>query len=1245
MKIKRLLMLAIAMVMCLCMVFATTGCFGSDESDKSSSAESFESVPDSMSADQSDSADDEVKITLSETASVAEFESITLTPVIKGEGTAVWTSSAPEIATVENGTVYGVKAGEAIIKIAIGKAEATCKVSVTPTRYAHEIALTSKSVSISKGKESVVKASITFNGQPLETEGVVYAWTPVGNAADFAEITSNEDGSAVTVKGISVGAAQFDVTTTVRGYEVDERLTVNVLDNVVILDFTNDKLMVGDGLYALGLTLGSEETSRLEIGTANILVDGEMKGEAEITWTSADSSAVSVENGVIIARKAGYTLLSGECVYGEKTLTAQIGVTVSKGEVALENSEMVIETAVDKSIKIPEGVAGKVEKITVSGKTVYDGATEITDGMATVIENSMPSDMTDLGEGKTVVMETEDIVYTMQADVYTLVIDTKEELDSWQEIACREAVKAGLCPEAAFRQYMTGYFVLGADIAYNGDYTVYTAFDYYWELGNVGVDGVKYGDGEWNRASSYGFKGIFDGKGHVIDGLSVSGQFNGFVVTLSNGTIRNVAFTNAKVSSEASLIARAGIGTVKNVYVQYAMIEGGNGNNVSTLFGSSDDAERVIENMLVDITYCEFGSEIKNVFVVGGGYGTFTNVAVIGKFTEDSANKAFITDVSVSGDNYIVHADSYEALLADETAKTNLATLDKEFWMISDDIILPKSVAEIHKNDEVAIINDDAEIAKGASIVLVSGVKYVRYTLDGATDGVSISGNVLSVDESVAEDTQITVVGTSLISGNSSSKVFTVKAAGSIYVIGKEIDVTEENVTVPANAGLGGLWDMSAQFITEENGEYVAGGKGGEIRFSQNEVNAAGMINLNSPIVVKDGMNYIRVRMYVKTSSAESATIRWNKSDNDTHYIGYKDIEIKANEWVNTYLAVSYFAVDGKIDGFKLGYVGQSISGIYIDDITIVTENYTMGDLIDMSSENVATSALSIGGIWDMPAAFIGSGAEGYIDGGSGSELKLTLNNGNYNSGITLNLANPLTVSEQMKYICMRVYVKSSLSEVTLHFDNVNVTTTDNYWNKPANQATVAANQWVNIYLVINEYVNDGKISSIKILNRTIENVSETEYYFDYITITDTIGTAINLNGAQVVYPAFGNGWCEGMTVKNSIIELSDGKPFACARINFARPYTVTSETKIVLKMKVSASLQGGFIAIFKHGEEGDDKWQEYRDYSVGEYATVEYDLSKFTEAGELKGISFGLFGSNEIAAGTTLCIESISVL
>ena len=839
MKTKKLLVLAIAFMMCLCLVFAAS----CKRDDDTGSSESTESTQSGVTSEESlpDSEEEEVEITLSETATVAEFESITLTPVIKGEGEAVWSSSAPEIATVDGGVVYGVKAGKAIINIAIGKVEATCEVTVTPTRYAHEIVLSSESVTMSKGKESTVKASVTFNGKPLETEGLTYVWTPVDDADDVATVTPNENGSSVTINGIAVGTAQFDVSTTVRGYEVYERLTVNVIDNVIILDFENDKLQVGDGLYTLGLTLGSDETSSLNIGTVNILVDGELKGEAEITWTSEKPVAVAVENGVITAHKAGYTLISGVCAYGEKTLTAQIGVTVSKGAKTLENVGMVIETAADTTIEIPEGVTGNVEKITVSGKTVYDGTTEITDGSATIIENSMPSEMKDLGEGKAVVIETESIIYTMQADVYTLIIDSKEEFDSWQEIACKEAVKAGICEKSKYGQFMTGYFILGSDIAYNGKYTTYkTYMDF----------GTLYGwNKEWGDGSSFGFKGIFDGKGYVIDGLAVSGKYNGFVTTLADGTIRNVAFTNAEVSDTASFIARAGSGTIENIYVSYAKITGGTEENVSTVFGSYTYDTRKIENLIIDVTYCDFGEEIKNVYLVGGGYGTFKNVAVIGEFTVDAENKALITDVEVNGESYLVHKNSYAELLADETAAAKFASLDTSVWAKNENLVIFKRLFDAD-NVTPTITNEKSEITKGISVTLTSNAKYVKYSLESAIEGISVNGNVLSVGENVAVETQI---------------------------------------------------------------------------------------------------------------------------------------------------------------------------------------------------------------------------------------------------------------KDEMKYICMRIYVKSSLSEVTLHFDNVNMTTNANYWGKPANQVTVATNQWVNIYLGIDEYVNDGKLSSIKILNRTDKGVSGTEYYIDSLSfVTET---------------------------------------------------------------------------------------------------------------------------------------------
>ncbi len=835
-----------------------------------------------------------------------------------------------------------------------------------------------------------------------------------------------------------------------------------------------------------------------------------------------------------------------------------------------------------------------------------------------------------------------DYELSLPVNIISKTIKTKTDLDGWQEIASYVAVEANLCPAAAFRQFMTGYFVLGADISYNATFAPFTPFSTYWSLGNQGVNGVKYGDGEWNHGTFYGFKGVFDGRGYNIDGMSVSGDLSGFIVTLAGGTVKNVSFTNAGVSGSSSLVVKAGIGTIENVYVQYNSIT--NATETGTFFSSGSNKERNVKNCIIDVTACKFESNTK-VMLIGtdADHGedevVYDGVYVVGAYSSPITLKDQKADCCAIG-----AFGTYAELLADETAAAKIAAFDTSVWAKNDNIVTFKRLFEAD-NVTPTITNDESEILNGVSVKLTSNVKYVRYSLDGEIEGVSVSGNVLSVGENVAEETQITVVATSLVNGKAAYFTFTVKSAGSLYIIGTEIDMTEENVTVPADAGLGGLWPMSAQFITEENGEYVAGGKGCEIRFSQNEVNAAGMITLNSPIIVKDGMNYIRVRMYVKTSSAETATIRWNKSNNGTHYEGNKDITIKANEWVNTYLAVSYFAVDGKIDGIKLGYVGQSISGIYVDDIAIVTENYSLGEEIDMTSENVNTSALSMGGMWDMSAAFIASGAEGYIDGGSGNELKLTLNNGNYNSGITLNLANPITVKEQMKYIRMRVYVKSSLSEVTLHFDNVNVTTNDNYWNKPANQATVATNQWVNIYLGIGEYMNDGKFSSIKILNRTIEGISGTEYYIDDITIVDIAGTKATLNGGTVSYPAgipgnpFGCTDSTATTITSDSWEIAGGSDYCNAMITFATPLKITTEKKIFVRFRMSKAMNSGYIAFFNVNKEHKASYED--GYPVDDYVTVTLTLSDFATDGELKGLSIGLWGS---ASNVTVYLDYISI-
>lgn len=65
-------------------------------------------------------------------ATIAEGETLVLTPTVAPVGTAVtWSSDHDEYATVENGIVTGVSAGSAIITAKAGSATATCTVTVS----------------------------------------------------------------------------------------------------------------------------------------------------------------------------------------------------------------------------------------------------------------------------------------------------------------------------------------------------------------------------------------------------------------------------------------------------------------------------------------------------------------------------------------------------------------------------------------------------------------------------------------------------------------------------------------------------------------------------------------------------------------------------------------------------------------------------------------------------------------------------------------------------------------------------------------------------------------------------------------------------------------------------------------------------------------------------------------------------------------------------------------------------------
>ena len=103
-----------------------------------------------------------------------------------------------------------------------------------------------------------------------------------------------------------------------------------------------------------------------------------------------------------------------------------------------------------------------------------------------------------------------------------------------------------------------GWFTLGADIIYNGEWT-----------GGIAVPISE----SAARLGKAGFCGTFDGRGYSIVGCkrtSTNSVFDAFVGVLCGGCIQNVAFLNAEMSTSGSFVCAAGTGIIENVYVEYA---------------------------------------------------------------------------------------------------------------------------------------------------------------------------------------------------------------------------------------------------------------------------------------------------------------------------------------------------------------------------------------------------------------------------------------------------------------------------------------------------------------------------------------------------------------------------------------------------------------------------------------------------------------------------------------------------
>ena len=262
-----------------------------------------------------------------------------------------------------------------------------------------------------------------------------------------------------------------------------------------------------------------------------------------------------------------------------------------------------------------------------------------------------------------------------------------------------------------------------------------------------------------------GFKGVFDGCGYIIDGLNRSTwDSNSFVTTMTKtGVLKNIAFTNVKITNKGNFLTSGGLGTIENVFVQYTAISAGTVNN-GTIANFGDGC--AMRNVFVDASKATVvGSGSTFRILTSGtahGFGGMFGVCPSENYTPSQA-------IGDRGNNY--SAIAYFASFAELKAKTETKSVlsawnDNGFWIVKDGVPMPKNLTVTALNLgakdidlDVMVDGDNVSLNDGAVTFDCFAIGFdfaqaVSLTIDGnnvefVEGDVTVSGGVLSIKRSI----------------------------------------------------------------------------------------------------------------------------------------------------------------------------------------------------------------------------------------------------------------------------------------------------------------------------------------------------------------------------------------------------------------------------------------------------------------------------------------------------------------
>ena len=516
------------------------------------------------------------------------------------------------------------------------------------------------------------KTGLKYND---ESQELVVAGSAIGATIEYklgdgewtTDIPTATDADEYTVVYRAVAAANYNVVDT------EQQLTVTIAKIADSIDFSLDNVTVrcGDSVPELTATSasGTAVTFTYSDNGKDYYTKEQLADFAFIYGTTyyvraavADSSnytgaekvlTITPQHNITVSESDG--LQTAACKCGKKDVTGTLGTkqtidlaaTVENGNGKATDGKLDLTTI---------GYNGNAEvTLTADEATYYAAVQNGVVSLATVLPLGIYGEK---AFGISVTDKNETYNVTINALVVTMTITTSDQYANWITIA-----KA--CEQSA--TLWGGYFRLGANI--------------------TATSMVMFNRGAPD--GSEGFKGVFDGCGYVIDGLNRNGLYtNAFVTTMTKtGVLKNIAFTNAKITGEGNFLTSGGKGAIENVYVQYTEISAGSQYN-GTIANFNDGC--AMRNVFVDAskaTVVGNGSTFR-ILTSGtaSGFGGVFGVCPSENYNPEQA-------IGDRGNNYaaIAYFVNFDELKANETTQKKLAGWNNNgFWIVNDGIPAPE---------------------------------------------------------------------------------------------------------------------------------------------------------------------------------------------------------------------------------------------------------------------------------------------------------------------------------------------------------------------------------------------------------------------------------------------------------------------------------------------------------------------------------------------------------------------------